>query len=746
VSTYEEFISGKRVRPDTAEEISEPQFKVPLFDFQEWIVRRALRLQRSAIFADCGLGKTPMQLEWARQVSAHESMPVLIVAPLAVSSQTQREGEKFSIDVTHCHSMRDISAGLNVTNYERIHKFDRDAFAGIVLDESSILKSYEGAYRQRLTEFAQNMKWRLCCTATPAPNDITELINHSEFLGIKTGKEILAMYFVQDGNTTHKWRIKGHAETKFWQWMASWSVAIRAPSDLGFEDRGFVLPSIHFHEHVTRSKPLPGELFVRNVSTLSERRDARRNSIEERTSAAADLVNAEPDEPWLIWCDLNAESAALTDLIDGAVEVKGPDSEQHKETALLGFSSGDVTRLVTKPKIAGFGMNWQHCARVVFVGLSDSYEQLYQAVRRVWRFGQDREVHVHIIISEQEGSVKANVERKERDSQKIFDEVVAHMREYQMDKDERQMSGSAIEKAAGDGWSNYLGDSFYVMDEIESDSVGLSVFSPPFPSMYAYTDDEADVGNTASIQQMIDHFRWFVGKDKLLRITKPGRHACVHLTQIPSFKWLDGHIGLRDFRGQVIELMESEGWHYYGEVCIDKDPQVKAIRTKDRGLLFKTLATDASHLHPALADYLLQFRKPGENQEPIRAGISEKYENPDGWVTADDWIKWAHPVWYDIRETDVLQYRHVREDKDEKHLCPLQLEVIKRAILLWSNPGDLVFSPFSGIGSEGYVAVSHERRFVGSEIRRSYWEAGCSNIESATVSGRRQMSLLSCDG
>jgi hypothetical protein len=351
-------------------------------------------------------------------------------------------------------------------------------------------------------------------------------------------------------------------------------------------------------------------------------------------------------------------------------------------------------------------------------------------------------VEAHIIISEQEGSVKANVERKEIDAQRIFDEVVAHMREYQMDKDERSETGAKLEPAGGTGWTNYLGDSYYAMDQIDTGSVGLSVFSPPFPSMYAYTDDDGDLGNTASIAQMIDHFRWFIGADKLLRITKPGRHCCIHLTQIPAFKWLDGHIGLRDFRGQVIQLMESEGWHYYGEVCIDKDPQVKAIRTKDRGLLFKTLATDSSHLHPALADYLLQFRKPGDSLEPIRAGISEKYDNPDGWVTAEQWISWAHPVWYDIRETDVLQYRNVREDKDEKHLCPLQLEVIKRAVLLWSNPGDVVFSPFSGIGSEGYVALSNDRQFVGAEIRRSYWEAGCRNIEAATTDGKRQMDLL----
>ena len=288
-------------------------------------------------------------------------------------------------------------------------------------------------------------------------------------------------------------------------------------------------------------------------------------------------------------------------------------------------------------------------------------------------------------------------------------------------------------------WKMYLGDSVEQIDKIEDESVGLSIFSPPFPGMYAYTNSPRDMGNVKSIKEMVEQFRFLIGKKKLFRILKPGRSACIHLTQIPAFLGSDGYIGIKDFRGEIIKTMESEGWIYYGEVCIDKCPQVKAIRTKDAGLLFKSLAKDSSRMHMALADYLLQFRKPGENTEPIKAGISEKYQNMDGWITGDEWIEWAAPVWYrktkdypgGIKETDVLSTKTAKEVKDEKHICPLQLGVIERAIKLWSAPGDLVFSPFAGIGSEGYVAIKFNRQFVGIELKEGYYNQAINNLEMA---------------
>lgn len=753
---YAEFLQSKRIVSSASGfDVAEGDLNPMLYPFQKAVTRWALRRGKAAIFADCGLGKTPIQLEWAHRVAQHTGSKVLIVAPLAVSAQTVAEGAKFGIGCRVAVDRSGLAPEISVTNYEKLHHFDPADFGGIVLDESSILKSYEGHYRQRLTEFASGIDFRLCCTATPAPNDTTELINHSEFLDILTGKEILALFFKQDGNTTHKWKIKGHGETDFWRWLASWSVAFRSPDDLGFDGADFVLPELRHFEHVVKANgDAHGTLFAVEARTLSERRAARRASMPERVALAAGLVAAAPDEQWILWCDLNAESEALRKAIPGAVEVRGSDSPEHKAGAMLGFSEGTVRYMVTKPSIAGFGMNWQNCARMAFVGLSDSYEQMYQATRRCWRFGQERPVEVHIVIGEEEGAVRANIERKERQAADMFDNLVEHLQLYQLGAAERQEMAVEYEESEGDDWRMMLGDSFHLLDSLEESSVGLSVFSPPFPGMYAYTNTPADVGNCGSIGELVDHFGQLA--PKILHALKPGRHCCVHLTQVPAFKWVDGYIGMKDFRGAVIAMMESAGFIYYGEVCIDKDPQIKAIRTKDRGLLFKTLATDASHLHPALADYLLQFRKPGDPTEPIRAGISRKYGNPDGWVTPEEWIEWAHPVWYAARqgipggisETDVLNVRAAREEKDERHLCPLQLGVIERAVLLWSNPGDLVLSPFAGIGSEGVGALKHDRRFLGMELKRSYYESACKFLKEASTTGRRQprLELKAADG
>jgi hypothetical protein len=299
-----------------------------------------------------------------------------------------------------------------------------------------------------------------------------------------------------------------------------------------------------------------------------------------------------------------------------------------------------------------------------------------------------------------------------------------------------------IEK--GKRWELRLGDSVERIAEVGDEAVGLSVFSPPFPGMYVYSDSPRDMGNARTIEELIEHYSYLA--PSLLRVTMPGRSCCVHLCQSIKVKYLDGHSGLRDFRGAVINVMEEAGWIYYGEVCIDKDPQVKAIRTKDQGLLFKSLANDSSRMHMALADYLLQFRKPGDNPTPIRAGISKRYGNEEGWITAEEWIEWAAPVWYragenypgGIRETDVLNVRVARDAGDERHIAPLQLGVIERAVKLWSNPGDLVFSPFAGIGSGGYVALQHGRRFSGIELKDSYFRTACRNL--AVAEG--QISLL----
>ena len=427
--SYAAFLESKRHNSVmTGFDIDESDLNDKLYPFQKHCVQWALKRGRAALFEDCGLGKTPQQLEWAHRVSEYTDKPVLILAPLAVSEQTAREGKKFGIEVNVCRSQDGIRPGVNVTNYHMLHHFTPEDFGGVVLDESSILKNYDGHYRKMLTSFVSEMQFRLSATATPAPNDLIEIINQSDFLSILSGKEAIALYFIQDGNTTHAWRLKGHAERPFYQWLSSWSIAMRSPADLGYCDKHFKLPKLNTIQHVVDGTVTDGFLFAIEAQTLQDRRAARKESIGKRAGLCAELVN-QSDRPWIVWCNLNSESEELARLIPDAVEVKGSDDNDHKRDALIGFSEGRYRVMVTKPSIAGHGLNWQHCSDMAFVGLSDSWEQYYQAVRRCWRFGQKREVNAHVVISEKEGAVLANIQRKEAQAEAMMENIVSAMEE-----------------------------------------------------------------------------------------------------------------------------------------------------------------------------------------------------------------------------------------------------------------------------------------------------------------------------
>lgn len=431
---YQEFLISKQPQAvSTGFEKQKEHMNPALFDWQKDIVYWALKKGRCALFEDCGLGKTIQQLEWAHSVSEHCDRPVLIVSPLAVAEQTRQEGERFGYRVTVVRDGSDVTGGINVTNYEMLDHFDASMFCGVVLDESSILKNFSGKMRNEIIEKFQDTAYKLSCTATPAPNDYMELGNQAEFCGVMSRTEMLATYFTHDGGDTSKWRLKGHAKDKFWEWLATWAVVMQKPSDLGYQNGGYILPEMRTIEHVVKSVEniVDGNfsLFPVLASTLNERRDARRESIKERCNAAAELVRESPSEQWLIWCDLNAESSELAKSIPGAVEVRGSDNLTDKTEALRGFTTGEVRVLVTKPSIACWGLNWQSCHNMIFVGLSDSYEMMYQAIRRCWRFGQEKPVNVHIIISEEEGNVKSNIDRKERQSADMTAEMVRHTKE-----------------------------------------------------------------------------------------------------------------------------------------------------------------------------------------------------------------------------------------------------------------------------------------------------------------------------
>ena len=418
--SYNQFLINKQIVDPPAGLKEVPDLHPSLFHFQRDIVSWALRRGRAAVFAGTGLGKTIMELSWGDAIIQATGGRVLLLAPLAVAQQIHAEGhEKFNVRTHLTRDGSDLIDGINVTNYEMMDRFDATDFEAVILDESSILKSMDGKTKTRLIEKWAGTPYRLAATATPAPNDFMELGNHAEFLGVMRQSEMLSTFFINDQSTTQKWRLKGHAEEEFWRWMASWSVMLRHPRDLGYEDARYNLPDLRQHEHIIDT----GAEEV--ASTLSERQRAKKATIAERVDRAAEITPRHLPMVW--WCHLNDESAALADAIPGAVEVRGSDSEKEKERKLAAFSRGEILHLVTKPKICGFGMNWQHCAQTGFVGLNDSFEQVYQAIRRFWRFGQDRPVDVHFIAADVEGSVLNNIKRKEAQADEMADQMVHHM-------------------------------------------------------------------------------------------------------------------------------------------------------------------------------------------------------------------------------------------------------------------------------------------------------------------------------
>lgn len=427
MGAYEDFLARKAMIDPMTGMAEPPLLPDALFPFQADITRWALKRGRAAIFAGTGLGKSFMELSWGQAVADYTGKPVLHLAPLAVAGQMVREAAKFGIPCQQVAAQSDVRPGINITNYQKLDHFNLALFGGVILDESSILKSTDGHYRTKLIQECQSVPFRLAATATPAPNDFMELGNHAEFLGVMSYTDMLATFFTHDGGDTQKWRLKGHAENEFWKWMASWSVMIRKPSDLGYDDTGYDLPPLTQIQHTVSIAPKfdDGDLFASHATTMSERIVARRESVAERVAMA---VSVTPDEgPFVWWCNLNAESEALCKAIPGAVETKGSDSDEVKERKILDFIEGRTRVLISKPGVCGFGMNFQFCNQTGFVGLNDSFEQVYQAIRRFWRFGQTKPVTVHMIAAETEGAVVANLRRKEADADRMAAAMVMHM-------------------------------------------------------------------------------------------------------------------------------------------------------------------------------------------------------------------------------------------------------------------------------------------------------------------------------
>ena len=726
VSSYQEFIASKLTLHVPVGFVPADLSGYSLFDFQQSIVDWAVRRGRAAIFADTGMGKTSCQLAWADQVATHTGKPVIILAPLCVAQQTVREAGRMGIaDVRYARTKALVlGARIVVVNYEMMSHFDPADFGGVVLDESSILKALDGKTKTAMIESFAGTDYRLSCTATPSPNDFMELGNQAEFLGVMSRTEMLAQFFIHDGGDTSQWRLKGHGKTRFWEWMATWGVCIRNPADLGFDGSRYILPPLQTVQHTVASEFIAdGQLFATVAQTLNDRRAAKRTSLTDRVEHAAALVNGN-DEKWIVWCHLNSESEALTKAIPDAIEVTGAMPQAEKEKRIMAFINGESRVIISKSSIMGFGLNLQFCARICFVGLDDSYEQYYQAVRRCYRFGQIRQVEVHIISSEGEGAILKNIERKQAQATEMSQAMVEHMRDFSR----REVRGihretnAYLEDTAGDqDWTLHLGDCVEVVSKMASDSVDFTIYSPPFANLYTFSNSARDMSNCRGHSDFYQHFKFLIAD--MLRVTKPGRLHSFHCSNRVTLKSVDGEIGIHDFRGEMIKLFIDAGWIFHSEVVIWKDPVAAMIRTKALGLLYKQLKKDSCMSRQGIPDYLVTMRKPGTNPDPVT-------KNPDDFpVTL--WQRYASPVWFDINQTNTLQYRAARDGDDERHISPLQLDVIERAVELWSNPGDLILSPFCGIGSEGYVALQMGRRFVGAELKRSYFEVACRNLAAA---------------
>jgi len=725
---YDQFVANKR-RAEVATGHAPSALNSNLFDFQQAIVAWAVRRGRAAIFADTGLGKTLMQLSWADEIVRHTSGRVLILAPLAVSEQTIREGHSFGIHIEKYQDQDSI--GVFITNYERMDHALEQEWNGIVLDESSILKSHDGKTRTKLIDLCQGIPYRLSCTATPSPNDFEELGNQCEFLGVMTRTEMLATYFVNDTGDTGTWRLKGWGASKFWEWMGSWAVVLRNPSDIGFDGSRYLLPDPVYTEHMVEIEDHSGDLFAKPAMTLTERRKAQRDSLEARCSALAEVVNKNKDEPWLIWCHLNDEADLLQSLIPGSVNVQGSDSPEKKAARMMDFSDRKLRVLISKPSICGYGMNWQHCARMGFVGLSDSFEKFYQAVRRCYRFGQKRNVEVHIFTSETEGQILENIKRKEAQHHQLSESMIEHMRDIMNEELKGQtniVDAYQESRHERERYTVLLGDCVKHSRKMEDNSIDYSVFSPPFADLFVYSNSDHDMGNCSDDAEFVAQLRYLIAE--LFRIIRPGRNVSFHCMNLPTTKMRQGYIGLRDFRGDLIRAFQDAGFIYHSEVCIWKDPVVAMQRTKALGLLHKTIRDNASMSRMGLPDYVVTMRKPGDADPRVTHGDS---------LPVHLWQKYASPIWDDINQGRTLNKMPARDESDEKHMCPLQLDVIERCIHLWTNPDDLVFSPFTGIGSEGYCAVRMGRRFIGTELKPQYFDLACQNL--AEAAGAQQADL-----
>ena len=719
---YEKFLETKRKTfLESGFEINESELNHNLKDFQKYGVKTALFKGRFAFFFDCGLGKTFSQLEWAKQVSIKTGGDGLILCPLAIVEQTIKEGKKFGYDVYKYEDKSHPDKRIYITNYDQLKNIDCNEFIGVVLDESSILKGRDGKMSSLILESFKRTPYKLCCTATPSPNDHMELGQHSEFLGGMSYFEMLAMYFVHDGGETSKWRLRKHAKDAFWKYVSGWSMAIDNPSSLGFCSEGYNLPEIEYIEHVIKVENTTNNLFGDVAVSATDLHKDLNRSFDLRLQKTIELVISN-NEQWIVWGLKNNETDTVVKHLDNAINVQGSDSPEYKAKYLNGFANNEFKTLVTKTSIASFGMNYQQCHQMVFMSYDFKFEQFYQAVRRCYRFGQKNKVQVHILIPESQTNVRETILEKEKQHFERIKEMAKYSSEtnYKTAKSKVKIMNKEIKT---EKYHLINGDCVQETSKLPDNCADLIVFSPPFAELYVYSDKEEDMGNVQNYKQFEQHFKYLI--PQLKRVLKSGRICAIHCMDLPIQKGKEGYIGLRDFSGMLIDWFQSEGFIYHSKVTIWKNPVTEMQRTKALGLLHKTIKKDSVMTRVGIPDYVLFFRNEGENETPITHQDTD--ETKSDYLPVDLWQKYASPVWYDIDYSRTLQYRSGRDGNDEKHICPLQLDTIERIIHLYSNEGETVLSPFGGIGSEGFQAISMGRKSISIELKESYFAINAKN-------------------
>lgn len=731
-----------------------------LFDYQRFIVSEAAKRQRYALFADCGLGKTAMFLAWIKRVlPVLGNKKVLIVSPNMVVSQTINEELKFygvsTIEDIRSKNVEEWAKNgasqVAITNFEKFHsKTDLHGnVAAVVLDESSILKNGDGKTRTALIESTRGIPWKLACSATPAPNDREEYASHAAFLEyVRSNNEFYSMFFV---NRDNGWEIKPHGLEAFYQYLATWSIFLRNPERYGFTDNLTKLPKPTFKtlnlEWTTAQKQ---ELHKLHGSAIDKKHflimlskgfvkstDGKIIEVDQpRDNAklcAIQEVLLQENKPTVIWVTYNYEQQMIYDCLKGVwntAVISGETNEDTRVKIIEDFKAGKYEVLISKPKLLGFGLNLPFVTCQIFSGLTDSYEQFYQCVRRSHRFGATEPVTVYLPVTVAEKKILVNVMRKketfEADSTKQESDFIRNLqnnlnRFFNLPYKESSTASSNVSVyREGRDWKLYNADCIRVMQQMPPETADLAVFSPPFANLFTYSDSIEDMGNTRDHSEFYLHFMFFL--KGLYRVLKKGRIACCHLSQLAVLKSREGYVGLHDFRGDVIRLFQQHGFIYYGEWCIAKNPQMQAIKEKVRTLSFAQLEHDRLGSRPGLNDYILIFKKPGE--------ADAKVSDVSG-PTRNEWITWACGVWTDIKESDTLNVRGTKSEDDVKHICPMNLTVIRRCVRMYSAPREVVFDPFSGIGSTGTEALKLDRAFIGCELKGEYYNAGIVNLNDA---------------